>query len=349
VPLDEPSWWYTREPTRLAVALRPLAAVYGRLVIGRFARASVQRARVPVICVGNFTAGGSGKTPVVMAIARLLGRLGQRPAILMRGYGGSLAGPAWVEAERHTAREVGDEALLLAGVAPTLVSRDRARGADAITRDARAPTAIVMDDGMQNPRLAKSLTIAVVDAQRGVGNGEVIPAGPLRAPLEFQLELINAVVVAHPPGVPIDPDRGVHGWLRQRFQGPVIASATEPQGDLAWLQGARVVAYAGIANPQRFFALAASLGGEVVRAITFKDHHAFSEADAARLIGEARSADAELVTTEKDIARLDDRQGRIAQLRASSRAIAIAATFAPDELARLEALISAALVTAAAD
>ena len=319
MPLDEPGWWYTSEPAPIARALRPIAALYGRAAMRRLRRGPRHHARVPVICVGNFTAGGSGKTPVAILTAKLLQRLGQRPAILTRGYGGRLAGPIWVEAAQHGARDVGDEALLLARTAPTLVSRDRTQGAAAIETHASAPSAIVMDDGLQNSELAKTLSIAVVDARRGLGNGEVIPAGPLRAPLEAQLERVDAIIVAHPAGMPVDPERGVHGWLRQRFQGPVLATRTEPDGDLAWLAGARVVAFAGIVNPHRFYDLIRGAGAEIAHEVSFKDHHAFSEADAIRLLEQARSAGAGLVTTEKDLVRLDGCGGRCGELGAARR------------------------------
>jgi tetraacyldisaccharide 4'-kinase len=186
VRLDEPTWWYGGGGDFRQRALVPLGRLYGWIAERRYSRHRPYRSRLPVICVGNFTAGGTGKTPLAIAIARLLIARGERPVFLTRGYGGRTAGPAWVAASPGAARLYGDEPLLLCAVAPTLVARDRRAGVIAIEADRRQPTVIVMDDGLQNGAVAKDLSLALVDGKRGVGNGEVIPAGPLRAPLDFQ-------------------------------------------------------------------------------------------------------------------------------------------------------------------
>src|SRR6266702_4634659 len=149
-------------------------------------------AGVPLICVGNPTLGGAGKTPAALAIGRFLKAAGERPFFLSRGYGGRARGPLVVDPGRHGAREVGDEPLLLARIAPTVVARARPAGA-AVAR-ARGASVIVMDDGFQNPSLAKDFAVLVLDGRRGIGNARVFPAGPLRAPLEIQLERTQALI-----------------------------------------------------------------------------------------------------------------------------------------------------------
>ena len=191
---SEPSWWYAGGATWQRNLLRPVASLYGRIAAARYSATTPERAARPVICVGNFTAGGTGKTPMSLLIADLVEQNGGAPWFLSRGYGGRLDGQERVDPARHTAAEVGDEPLLLAARAPTVTSRDRRLGAEFIARQAPANAVIIMDDGLQNPALAKDLTIAVVDAARGLGNGAVIPAGPLRAPHAFQLARTDLMV-----------------------------------------------------------------------------------------------------------------------------------------------------------
>jgi len=179
----------------MATLLQPVAALYGWAATALYWRATPYRSRLPVICVGNFTVGGTGKTPLVLYLCERLKAAGHEPVAFTRGYGGRLSGPYWVNAKSDVARDVGDEALLLAKAVPTLVARDRRAGAQAIETGPHSVTVIVMDDGLQNPGLAKDLALAVVDGSVGLGNGRVMPAGPLRAPLAFQLELTDAIVV----------------------------------------------------------------------------------------------------------------------------------------------------------
>jgi tetraacyldisaccharide 4'-kinase len=190
VPLNEPRWWYSNRWSLVPRLLNPVARVVGWSTARRWRRSDGYRATLPVVCVGNFTAGGTGKTPLALNIAECLRELGEKPVFLTRGYGGTAHGPRRVDADHDSATLVGDEAILLARTAPTFVARNRAGGAQAIehaiaARDCSA-TILIMDDGLQNPQLHKDLTIAVVDGVRGLGNGHVLPAGPLRAPLEFQ-------------------------------------------------------------------------------------------------------------------------------------------------------------------
>lgn len=334
MPLDEPSWWYggQRDDQRTKL-LRPASQVYSWAVKRRFANANPYSSALPVICVGNFTAGGTGKTPLSLLLAKMLKERGARPAFLTRGYSGRAKGPVWVNPETASAEEVGDEPLLLAQSAPTLVSRNRADGARAIEA-ALAASHIIMDDGLQNPALAKSLTIAVVDGRRGIGNGEVIPAGPLRAPLEFQFELADAIVVNGPP------DNATLKWLRQVFQGPVLsATVTAEEASAAAISGKRLLPYAGIGNPHRFRDLLASLGGQVIECSFYKDHHAFSEADAEALLARADAAQATLVTTAKDYARIAGASSIRGELARQSLVLDISLAFEERDRERLETLL----------
>ena len=339
VPLDEPPWWYGGGSQFMAGCLAPLAAVYGWGARRRYRRVTPYRSRLPVVCVGNLTAGGTGKTPLALYLCAQLRAGGLRPAVLTRGYGGTQPGPHWV-AEGDGADAVGDEALLLARAAPTLVARHRGAGARAIElaleSGAVAADVIVMDDGLQNPQLAKDLTLAVVDGTRGLGNGRVIPAGPLRAPLEFQLGLVDAIVVnAQPSGA----GGAVAEWLGRRFDGPVLRCATAIAGDAAWLDGRRIVAWAGIGAPQRFFGMLQALGAALVETVAFGDHQRLTEGDARRLLGLAERNTAALVSTEKDMARLMGATGALAELAGATRAVPIKLRFAEADADRLAALI----------
>jgi tetraacyldisaccharide 4'-kinase len=351
VRLDEPAWWYGSDTSLPAACLAPLAALYGWAARARYERAMPYRARLPVICIGNLTAGGTGKTPLALYLCERLRAGGVRPVVLTRGYGGSRAGPHWV-AEGDRADAVGDEALLLARAAPTLVSRDRAAGARVIeraierTQEAGAVPAdvIVMDDGLQNPQLAKDLTLAVVDGVRGLGNGRVMPAGPLRAPLAFQLALVDAIVVNEPVA---DAGAAVAESLQRLFSGPVLRCATVPAADAAWLEGRRIIAWAGIGAPQRFFALLQRLGAELVETVAFADHQPLDEADARRLLGLASQHGAALVSTEKDMVRLKGATAALAELSAATQVLPIKLAFAESDAERLAGLLRGAVERAA--
>ncbi|HYD15989.1 MAG TPA: tetraacyldisaccharide 4'-kinase [Hyphomicrobium sp.] len=342
MPLDEPGWWYSRDgEQRLAARLlAPFADLYGAVVERRFKAAVPHRTALPVICVGNFTAGGTGKTPLTRYLVEMLTARGVSSACLSRGYGGKLAGPVWVDPARHAAVDVGDEPLLIAQGARVMVSRDRKAGLDAIAADGSVQ-AVVMDDGLQNPSLKKDLSIAVIDARRGVGNGRVIPAGPLRARLSFQLKLVDCIVV-----MGADPEDGglsIFETLKKSFHGPVLRGTVEPAGDIGWIEGSALLAYAGIANPQRFFGMLEGFQPRSLERRTFRDHHAFTEAEAAGLIADAEAIGAQLVTTEKDLARLAGAEGARAKLAAQSRTLPITVKFEERDLVRLTALIDGAL------
>src|SRR5262245_15241039 len=189
--MRDPAFWW-RPAGTAAGLLWPLGAIYGAVAGFRLAQLG-RDAGVPVVCVGNLTLGGAGKTPAAILVAQILADAGHKPFVLSRGYGGALAGPVRVDPERHRAADVGDEPLLLARAAPTVVARDRVAGA-AVAHSAGAGSS-VMDDGFQSPTMRKDLSILVVDGRRGVGNAQVFPAGPLRAPLEAQLRRAGAVLL----------------------------------------------------------------------------------------------------------------------------------------------------------
>ena len=341
MPLDEPRWWYRAPASGTANLLRPLGALYGWAARTRYLRARSYRSRLPVICVGNFTAGGTGKTPLTIYLSEQLKAAGHEPVVLTRGYGGRLSGPYWVDARTDSARNVGDEPLLLARAAPTLVARDRAAGARAIESGPHPATVILMDDGLQNPTLAKDFSISVVDGARGVGNGLVMPAGPLRAPLEFQLELTDAIVVNEVDGA--SGPSAVTGWLRQRFAGPVLRASMIPSQDVDWLAGLRVVAWAGIGAPGRFFSTLRALGARIVENVSFRDHQRLTHADAARLLETALLQSATLVTTAKDMARLAPAEGALAELAAASRVLEVKLQLAETDAERLSSFLSTSL------
>jgi tetraacyldisaccharide 4'-kinase len=293
--MRDPAFWWAKSSTAAAL-LTPLAACYGLVAARRMTRPG-RKAPVPVICVGNFTLGGAGKTPTAIAIARLLLQSGHRPFFLSRGYGGRVAGPVRVEHQR--AIEVGDEPLLLGRVAPTIVARDRSAGA--LAAAGGGADVIVMDDGLQNPSVDKDLAIAVVDGRRGIGNGRIFPAGPLRASLEAQLDHVDAVLLVG------SADRAAERAIdaAQRRGLPVLNSELRPAPDaVAALAGKRVLAFAGIAYPDKFFATLEAHGIPATVRKSFPDHHRYTAQEMAALTARACQDDLTLVTTEKDMARM---------------------------------------------
>jgi len=294
--MREPAFWW-RKRSLSAALLAPVAACYGAVAARRMARDGA-RAGVPVICVGNYTLGGAGKTPTAILLAKLLVQGGETPFILSRGYGGSVSAAKRVDVQADRAAEVGDEALLLARAAPTIVSPDRVAGA-ALAQQQGA-SVIVMDDGLQNASLKKDFTIAVVDARRGLGNERVFPAGPLRAPLAPQLAATDALLVVG------DGDGAAEVVQAARRRGlPVWHGKLVPEASsLADLRRSTVLAFAGIGDPDKFFASAEEVGLVVAERAGFPDHHRFTAQEAAELIARAERAGLALVTTEKDRARM---------------------------------------------
>lgn len=288
-----PDFWWRAEPSLLARLLKPLGALYGMRTLKRMAQPG-KRASIPLVCVGNPVAGGAGKTPAAIEIARLLSHAGRKPVFLTRGYGGRLEGPVRVDPTQHTAKDVGDEPLLLARTAPCVVAGERVAGA---AFAARLGDVIVMDDGFQNPSLKKDMALLVIDADQGIGNGLCIPAGPLRAPIEEQLARADAVILVG--------DGKAAAFLSRRKKRPVLSARLVPDAKAAaGLKGRRVLAFAGIGRPQKFSATLEALGAEVVRLAAFPDHHVFTAKQARALLDEAARDDLVLVTTEKDFVRL---------------------------------------------
>ncbi len=263
-----------------------------------------ERAGAPTICVGNFVAGGAGKTPAALALARMLIGDGRRVAFLSRGYGGAeRAEPLLVDAAAHTAAMVGDEPLLLAKVAQCWVGADRIRSARSAVE--AGANALILDDGLQNPGLVKDLSFAVVDGESGFGNGLCVPAGPLRAPVSAQLPFVQALIV-------LGGDDAAASRIAALAPGkPLLRASLEPDAlAAAPLIGREVVAFAGIARPEKFYATLRRIGAQLVATHDFADHHPYTPREVEALIEEAGRRGALLATTEKDLARLTARQAR---------------------------------------
>lgn len=294
-----PDFWQRRGA--LPLLLAPVAGLYAALGALRRRLVRPWRAGVPVICVGALTVGGAGKTPTAIAVARALTDQGRRPHVVSRGYKGRLRGPVRVDPATHAAREVGDEPLLLAVAAPTWVARNRVAGAKAAI--AAGADVIVLDDGYQNPALAKDLSIVVIDGGQGLGNGRRLPAGPLRETPASGFARAQAVVLIgrDATGIAARVPRGLP-LLRARLL-PVAADATP-------LGGRRVLAFAGIGRPDKFFDTLSEAGAKVVKRNAFPDHHPYAGPDVEAMIAEALRLDAIPVTTAKDAVRLPPEQRR---------------------------------------
>jgi tetraacyldisaccharide 4'-kinase len=312
--MRDPAFWW-RPAGMAAGLLSPLGAIYGAVAGARMARPG-REAGVPVVCIGNLTLGGAGKTPAAILVAQILADANRNPFVLSRGYGGALAGPVRVDPKHHRAAEVGDEPLLLVRSAPTLVARDRV--ASAVAARAAGAGSIVMDDGFQSPNLRKDLSILVADGRRGVGNAQVFPAGPLRAPLDIQLRRAGAVLVIGPgaAGDAVEALARTHGLrvFRGRLQPDAAALAT--------LKTRRVLAFAGIGDPEKFFTTLAEAGVDVRARVSFPDHHRFSRDEAKDLIERAAREGLLLLTTEKDMARLSG-DSEVAALAAAAQALPV--------------------------
>lgn len=317
---EPPSWWYKGSIPLAAWALWPVAAGYGRIVERRFRTTEPYRSALPVICVGNFTMGGAGKTPAALKIASLLKEAGRNPGFLTRGYGGSERGPHLIDVAIDGADRVGDEPLLLARAAPAVVSRDRPAGAKLL--ETLGADTIIMDDGFQNPSLAKDFSLVVVDGGAGVGSGRVFPLGPLRAPLGFQLGLADAVLLLGCDG---------QDSLTRRLRGlPVFHARVVPHiGED--LRERPYLAFCGIGRPAKFYDTLQEAGAAVAKTRSFPDHHPFSEADAASLLAEAEAFGAGLITTEKDRARLKGKDGARGELYRLAADLPITIRFSGDD------------------
>jgi len=290
-----PFWW--EKPDWRAHLLSPVSWIYGAVAGRRMRSAKREKIDVPVLCVGNFTVGGSGKTPVAIALARHAKQQGLKPGFLSRGHGGSFGEPHIVDPHHDAAKHVGDEPLLLAEHAPVAVSPNRAAGAR-ILIEKEGCDFLIMDDGFQSARIHIDFALVVVDARYGIGNGRVIPGGPLRAPVLTQLLYADALLR-------MGDGAAADAVVRQaaRAGKPIFAARARPS-DAKMLVGRRLLAFAGIGHPEKFYDTVAEAGGKVALSRSFPDHHVYAEDELAELLSTAKAADLGLVTTAKDAARL---------------------------------------------
>ena len=314
-----PAFWWRDGGSPAAMALWPAARIWGAASAWRMKRPPRYRPPVPVICVGNFVVGGAGKTPTAIALARIARGRGLKPGLLASGYGGRETGPLLVDPDSHDADRVGDEPLLLSAAGPTVVASDRAAGARRLVEE--GVDLIIMDDGFQNPSVAKDLSLVVVDATVGIGNGRVVPAGPLRAPLSLQLRRADLLLVVG-NGAAAEPlvraaARSGRGTLRGQLR---------PTKLREWRKQP-ILAFAGIGRPEKFFATLAEAHAPVARTVSFPDHHRYTDAEAAELIAAAEPGNLRLVTTEKDLVRLAGRTGMAGRLHDKAEALQVMLEF----------------------
>ena len=328
-----PDFW--RKTGGAAFWLAPIGWIWGAVSGWRMRAAPGVHASVPVVAVGNFTVGGAGKTPTTAALIELARRAGFSPVVMTRGYGGRLAGPVRVDPTRHDSAEVGDEPLLHARTAPTIVARDRRQGVRFV--ETCGADLVLLDDGFQNPTLAKGLSLVVVDRGYGLGNGRVMPAGPLRAPLAVQLARASALVVIDSGE---EETTGLAGLLDDaRRRGLPVFTARMVLHEPERFTGRRLLAWAGIGRPEKFAATLAAAGAETVELVAFADHQRLEEVEAERLLARAAARGLDLVTTEKDAARLIGATSPMAmRLALASRVAAVDLVF--DDEAAVVALLA---------
>lgn len=315
---EAPPFWF-QKPGVASWLMSPIGLAYGLVAARRMLQKPTYVSALPTICVGNFIAGGAGKTPTAVALAERLRALDMRPAFLSRGYGGSVTGPLLVDPAVHNAHDVGDEALLLARHAPIVVSANRMAGAKML--EEYPADVIVMDDGFQNPSLHKDAALVVVNSRRGVGNGFVIPAGPMRAGLTTQMACMKAMIVIG------DGAAGINLVRRAARMAKPVFPATLVNRNPEDFSGRRVLAFAGIADPEKFYASLEEAGAEIVDRQSFPDHHPFRIEECRDLMERAKAQHLILATTEKDRVRLS-RSGDVQQaLHDQSSALEITIAF----------------------
>lgn len=327
--MSAPAFWAGRGPA--AWALAPVGAVVGVVDAAKRLVTCPARFGVPVICVGNVTVGGTGKTPTVIALVERLIARGETPVVLTRGHGGRVRGPHLVDTTRDDAAGVGDEPLLIARHAPVVVDADRARGAAHALR--LGASVLVMDDGMQNRGLAKDLVLSLVDGASGIGNGFVVPAGPLRGFLAVQARDVDAVVLVG------DGDAGLDAARAQNR--PIIRARLAPAPAALAFRGLPVFAFCGIGKPAKFRRTLDEIGARVVGFRAFPDHHPFTVAEVDALVAEGVRSGGSIVTTEKDHVRLLASPHGRAQLAGLAQPIGVATVFGDE--AAIDGLIGTAL------
>ncbi|MEK1926300.1 MAG: tetraacyldisaccharide 4'-kinase [Rhizobium giardinii] len=334
---EAPPFWWTKADWR-ARGLWPFSWIYGRLSGWRMDHARRASVPVPIICVGNFTVGGAGKTPTAIALARAARQRGLKPGFLSRGYGGSLDVTTVVDLAHHRARDVGDEPLLLAREGLAVVCRRRVEGARRLV--AEGADLIIMDDGFQSARLTFDFSLLVIDSRRGIGNGFLIPAGPVRAPLGHQIRHASALLK-------IGNGERADALIRRAARaGKQIYEANVTHLDDGGLREMPVLAWAGIADPEKFFRTVRETGAVLAESRSFPDHHHFSEDEIADLLDHAAAKGYQLVTTAKDMVRLERGFGRAAELMEKSRVIDVEVRF--DDPGSPRKIIDAALTAARA-
>ena len=313
-----PFWWKKGDPR--AWLLTPASLIYGYFAGRNMRKAKRVEIEVPVICVGNFTVGGAGKTPTVIALARAAKARGLRPGVLSRGYGGSMDRTIVVDPGHHRARDVGDEPLLIARETLTVITRKRLEGARMLI--AEGADLIIMDDGFQTAALRFDYALMVVDSVRGIGNGFLVPAGPVRAPIKLQLSYSTALLK-------LDNGDGADPFIRlaARSGKPVYEGMVRPVGDAGGFAGKRVLAFAGIADPNKFYRTMEELGAEIVARRSFGDHQHLSDDEIADILATAAQQDLTIVTTAKDAVRLRGQNGRANELAAKVVVIEVEMNF----------------------
>lgn len=313
-----PFWWKKGDPR--AWLLAPASLVYGYFAGRRMKNAKRAEVGVPVICVGNFTVGGAGKTPTVITLAKAVKARGLKPGVLSRGYGGSMDRTTVVDPHHHRARDVGDEPLLIAREALTVVSRKRLEGARMLI--AEGADLIILDDGFQSAAVKFDYALMVIDSIRGIGNGFLVPAGPVRAPTTLQLAHATALLK-------LGDGNGADPFIRlaARSGKPVYEGSVEPVGDAGAIAGRRVLAFAGIADPEKFYRTLQGLGAEIVIKRSFGDHQHLSDDEIDDILSTAEKKDLAIVTTAKDAVRLGGHHGRAEELAARITVIDVEMSF----------------------